>query len=95
MLQLCVCIKEPMGRCGLEGYVKGNTYFFEYKEKDKKGRPYIRVYPDCANDNYYETCGTGTFEEHFKTITEPDEDDQTAINLMNSLRDMRNGKNKE
>ena len=68
---LCQCLAQPMGACGLEGYVKGEQYFFEYLIEgatDKK--PYFRLYPAKDLSNYYETCSRSTFDYYFKILSE-------------------------
>lgn len=62
-LSYCTCINEPMGANGLEGFVRNEKYRFEYREKDKNGKPYYRVYHDST---YYETCGVDTFKKFFQ-----------------------------
>ena len=63
----CRCIYEPRGENGLEGYLCGEKYRYEYRERDRDGKPYYRVYPVFLN-NYYETCGTKVFSRYFKKI---------------------------
>ena len=63
----CICMFEPRGNNGLEGFALNQKYFFEFLPKDKNGKPYYRVYPD-ANSNYYETCGVKVFNRYFKKI---------------------------
>ena len=65
----CLCVNEPMGSGGLEGYVRGEKYKCQRLEKDNKGNPYYRVFfPDDLTT--YETCGVGTFKQHFKIVKE-------------------------
>lgn len=61
-----ICIKEPRGDHGLEGYQMNETYQAEGPLFNKLGREYMRVYqaPD-----YYETCTMGVFREHFQEVT--------------------------
>jgi len=54
----CLCIYEPNGDGGLEGYNLKQEYGFKHMSRDKKGQPYYR-------DSYYETCGPGTFKKYF------------------------------
>lgn len=63
--QKCVCIEEPMSDSGLEGYNRKDEYEFEFREKDKNGKPYYRVYHDAE---HYETCGVNTFKKYFKPL---------------------------
>ncbi len=64
-----ICIKEPRGECGLEGYNKGDTYKFELCDKDKHGKKYVRVFlPNYGNGRAYETCGPGEFKKFFEEI---------------------------
>lgn len=58
----CVCIFEPRGCNGLEGYSKGDTYRFE------DCGDYFRVWPVDDELNYYETCGPTVFRSYFKPI---------------------------
>ena len=64
------CTFEPRGENGLEGYQYGDSYRFQYMDKDKNGKPYYRVYPEASNTEgtYYETCGPNTFAEYFEEI---------------------------
>lgn len=59
---VCECIFEPEGRGGLEGFVKGMDYTFEFVTT-YSARQYYRVY---HSDDYYETCGLYIFSQHFK-----------------------------
>jgi hypothetical protein len=62
-IEICRCIEEPRGRNGLEGYVRGETYFCE---RCKNGKPYWRIWPESGDDSeYYETCGPMTFSKFF------------------------------
>jgi hypothetical protein len=62
-----VCIAEPRGAGGLEGYAQGEQYRFEYRETGASdGKPYYRVWPTPGD--YYETCGTTTFLKYFRPI---------------------------
>ena len=81
MFQLCQCIYEPRGSNGLEGYNRDYYYLCEYKDKDKNGRPYYRVYPEYRPDDiYYETCGTGTFKKFFKIVESiPEMDENESV----------------
>ncbi len=64
-----ICIKEPRGEYGLEGYNKGDTYAFEVCHPDKLGDKYVRVYHGSTEESdYYETCGPGEFKKFFKEI---------------------------
>lgn len=65
---ICICKREPMGTQGLEGFVRGECYYFEQCDADKNGRPYYRVFHDTT---YYETCGTLIFKQHFRKEDEP------------------------
>lgn len=59
----CTCIEEPRGRNGLEGFTRGLKYRAVFREKDKLGRPYFRVY---LSETYYETCSVRTFRIFFE-----------------------------
>lgn len=61
----CICIQEPRGRAGLEGYNLGSTYKCEHMTSPDK-KPYYRVYPEPRESGYYEICGPNVFKEHFK-----------------------------
>ena len=63
---LALCVTEPRGRHGLEGYGLGQSYRFERCE-DGKGR-YCRVYPDGDFPSYYEICGEGVFAGYFEPV---------------------------
>lgn len=60
----CLCINEPKGHAGLEGYIAGDFYHFEHMSRDRYGKPYYRVYP--TGPGYYETCSEQTFAKHFE-----------------------------
>jgi len=62
---VCLCVLEPAGHCGLEGFNIKSTYRYERRPKDKNGRPYYRVY---HSDDYYETCGPNIFKKYFKPL---------------------------
>jgi hypothetical protein len=63
-----VCILEPRGDYGLEGYSLGETYRFEHRKTGATdGKPYYRVWP-TDNDEYYETCSPSAFLKHFKPV---------------------------
>jgi hypothetical protein len=63
-LPKAICTIEPMGENGLEGYVKGVEYRYEFL-KTKLGKDYYRVYHD---NSYYETCGPNKFKKFFKKL---------------------------
>jgi hypothetical protein len=65
ILGKCICIYEPRGDHGLEGYQLNDTYLFQICY-DKKGK-YYRVFPTEETD-YYETCGPIIFKKYFKEI---------------------------
>jgi len=66
-LPKAVCVIEPMGENGLEGYVRGVEYRYEFL-KTKLGKDYYRVYHDAS---YYETCGPNKFKKFFKKLETP------------------------
>jgi hypothetical protein len=66
ILGKCICIYEPRGDHGLEGYQLNDTYLFQICY-DKKGKKYYRVFPTEETD-YYETCGPIIFKKYFKEI---------------------------
>jgi hypothetical protein len=63
-MEKCICILEPNGDNGLEGYNLNWEYRYESREKDKNGKPYFRVYID--EEDSYDTCGVNTFYKYFK-----------------------------
>ena len=63
-MEKCICILEPNGDHGLEGYNLNWEYRYEHLEKDKNGNPYYRVYID--EEDSYDTCGVNTFHKYFK-----------------------------
>jgi hypothetical protein len=63
---VCKCIAEPSGEGGLEGFNINDDYDYEFMDRDKNDRPYYRLY---LQEDYYETCGKGTFNKFFEEIT--------------------------
>lgn len=59
-----VCVYEPRGDYGLEGFQLGDFYSFQ-ECSDKNGKKYYRVFP---TENYYEICGPMIFKKYFKEI---------------------------
>ena len=67
-----ICIEEPRGEYGLEGYRLGRPYRAQkvVTHNDK----YFRVYPydsyssDITDVSYYETCSYAAFHICFKEI---------------------------
>lgn len=67
-----LCVFEPRGDYGLEGYQKGGTYKAEYVVSTEITQPlgtkqckrYYRVYPN-PHDSYYECCSYRTFNKYF------------------------------
>lgn len=60
-----LCIYEPRGRNGLEGYSEGMLYPCQrcYKEDGQ----YFKLWPgDDPHSTYYETIGTKKFESYFQ-----------------------------
>lgn len=64
-LNKAICIYEPRGDHGLEGYLLNRTYLFQMCY-DKKGK-YYRIFPSEELD-YYECCGPINFKKYFKEI---------------------------
>ncbi|HHF3053150.1 TPA: hypothetical protein ACPJ1H_003965 [Vibrio alginolyticus] len=63
---LAVCVFEPRGEKGLEGYQLGEQYAYRKMKSVTPGQPpYYRVFPTFDSD-YYETCSTRTFNRFFK-----------------------------
>lgn len=59
-----ICMYEPRGEKGLEGYQLGESYDCE-QCIGKDGRAYYRVWP-VSGDMYYETCSVSTFNRFFE-----------------------------
>jgi hypothetical protein len=59
---ICVCIDEPNGDSGLEGFNRNDRYKYQLKT-DAKGKYYYKIYHD---DEYSETCGVNTFKKYFE-----------------------------
>lgn len=68
-MKLATCIYEPRGDHGLdENFQLGERYVYQDELIDKKGRRYVRVYPDSERaPGYYATCGAGIFLRYFQT----------------------------
>lgn len=63
----CVCIDEPLGECGLEGYTKSDSYHYQHMSRDRNGKEYMRVYHNLESyPDFYETCGVKDFHRFFK-----------------------------
>jgi len=63
----CICIYEPRGDNGLEGYQLNNTYKYAYNDSEN----YYKVYPtdiDGRPDDYCERCGPKIFAKYFKIV---------------------------
>lgn len=64
---ICVCDTAPMGHGGLEGYTEKMHYKYErMMEPGIPSQSWYRVYHD---DEYFETCSTGIFKQHFKIVS--------------------------
>lgn len=63
---VAVCIYEPRGDLGLEGYQRGESYRCQFV--DGNYPRYYRVFPDIESD-YYECAIPRTFTKYF-TIEE-------------------------
>jgi hypothetical protein len=59
MEKTVVCIKEPRGEHGLEGYSREK----KYKAEDMGN--YWRVWSDPDLPDYYEVCGPEVFKKYF------------------------------
>lgn len=64
-----VCIREPRGDHGLEGYMRGDEYRYERRPADKRGKPYVRIWL-VSDDERYDTCGPVEFARHFQPTPE-------------------------
>ncbi len=64
----CICVCEPRGLNGLEGFTLDDTYKAERMQtkSDAGVKDYYRVYPKYGN--YYETCGPNVFTRYFKEL---------------------------
>lgn len=66
-----VCVYEPRGDNGLEGYLLNTEYKIEHVEEPehpKYIKGYFRIFMD-DNSNYFETAGYNVFKRHFKIIS--------------------------
>lgn len=63
----CVCIFEPRGSNGLEGFSLGREYDFQLMQKENK-KKYYRVFPSDIYSTYYEVCKPKTFKKYFKIL---------------------------
>ena len=63
----CVCIAEPRGDNGLEGFTKDSNYHFELINQGGGKRSFYCIFP-ASDTNYFETCGPNTFKKYFKAI---------------------------
>ena len=60
-----LCVREPRGDQGLEGYNEGQLHAYQLCHDDKGG--YCRVWPgDDPESTYYETIGSKKFETYFQ-----------------------------
>ena len=60
-----VCIEEPRGLYGMEGFLRGNLY--DVSLRCIKGKKYYRVY---HTRHYYECCGPRIFGRFFELVKE-------------------------
>lgn len=64
--QQCICVFEPRGEHGLEGYQYGDTYEFITILRPPK-HPLIRVFP-VKGEDYSELCTRRAFLKFFKEL---------------------------
>lgn len=64
----CVCVCEPRGDKGLEGYQLNDKYPYQLMYDTVKDVRYYRVYPvpEGKHSEYYETCGIKVFARYFE-----------------------------
>lgn len=67
---MVICVTEPRGDNGLEGYQRGEEYRAQLCQHNSggplaRGGKYYRVYPETAS-RYYETCSVAAFNRFFK-----------------------------
>ena len=64
LIMKAICVNEPRGNHGLEGYQRNEVYIVHYYKKEQE--TYYRVFPDSEDDSYSERVGAGTFNKYFK-----------------------------
>lgn len=64
---ICICIYEPRGSNGLEGYMLNCEYKFQRVESIKRNEIYYRVFPTTIPyaPLYYETCSQMIWKKYF------------------------------
>lgn len=62
---VAVCIHEPHGDHGLEGYQRGESYRCERIEPAYPQPRYFRVYPSPEHPDYYECAIPRHFARYF------------------------------
>ena len=62
--KVAICINEPRGDFGLEGYQRGESYRCEMVKPDFPTPRYFRVYP-VGSDAYYECAIPRHFTRYF------------------------------
>mgnify|MGYP001573325215 CR=1 FL=1 len=67
---LAVCIYEPRGEKGLEGYSLERGYHYQIIESNKDN--YYKIFPDKNDMIYGETCSKNFFKKCFNTVVEID-----------------------
>lgn len=61
-----VCIYEPRGDNGLEGFQLNDVHRYVKVHNTCKDSYYYRVFPERTG--YYETCGPIVFSRYFKKV---------------------------
>lgn len=70
---VCECILLPNVATGLEGFIRGDEYYY-IKKKDALGI-YYKIFQDVQNS---ETCGVTYFHKYFKHLR-----DEAPVNYRN------------
>lgn len=63
--KVAICINEPRGDYGLEGYQRGESYRCEMVEPAYPVPRYYRIYP-AKSDDYYECAIPRSFTKYFR-----------------------------
>ncbi len=63
--KVAICINEPRGDYGLEGYQRGESYRCECVDPEYPRPCYFRVYPSPEHPDYYECAIPRHFTRYF------------------------------